>query len=153
MTKEKDYEVGYAKPPEHARFTKGRSGNPKGRPKGSRNLRTDVQDALRERVKVKMNGQSRRVSTQQATIMRLREKALSGEARALDRLLDLAGRYNNEELEETVTEGLTPSQQSILDNYVQRQVEKEARRAATADAAPAETTIKEEEDDDDAWLG
>ena len=27
----RDYEVGYGKPPRHTRFTKGRSGNPRGR--------------------------------------------------------------------------------------------------------------------------
>jgi ribosomal protein S25 len=31
------YEVGYAKPPEGAKFRKGVSGNPRGRPKGSKN--------------------------------------------------------------------------------------------------------------------
>ena len=29
--RERDYEVGYRKPPGHTRFTKGRSGNPRGR--------------------------------------------------------------------------------------------------------------------------
>ena len=32
-----DYEVGYAKPPLETRFAPGRSGNPRGRPKGSKN--------------------------------------------------------------------------------------------------------------------
>jgi hypothetical protein len=32
------YEVGYAKPPEATRFQRGTSGNPRGRPKGKKNL-------------------------------------------------------------------------------------------------------------------
>jgi hypothetical protein len=32
-----NYEVGYGRPPKGSQFTPGRSGNPKGRPKGARN--------------------------------------------------------------------------------------------------------------------
>lgn len=43
-----DYEVGYGKPPEHGRFRKGQSGNPRGRPKGARNKpRSAPDDGLR----------------------------------------------------------------------------------------------------------
>ena len=35
---EREYAVGFGKPPLYSRFGKGRSGNPKGRPKRTRNL-------------------------------------------------------------------------------------------------------------------
>ena len=44
------YEVGYGKPPKHTRFQPGQSGNPRGRPKGTKNLKTDLEEELSERV-------------------------------------------------------------------------------------------------------
>jgi hypothetical protein len=92
------YEIGYGKPPKHTRFTPGRSGNPKGRPKGVRNFSTDVKAMLKARVKVTLGGKPRKVSTQQAMLLRLTEKALGGDARALDRMSQLAQMHNNEEM-------------------------------------------------------
>ncbi len=43
-----DYEVGYGKPPRHTRFQPGRSGNPRGRPKDTKNLKTDLIEELAE---------------------------------------------------------------------------------------------------------
>ncbi len=40
------YEVGYKKPPRHTRFSKGISGNPRGRPKGTQNLVSVINDLL-----------------------------------------------------------------------------------------------------------
>ena len=93
-----DYEVGYGKPPVKTRFKPGQSGNPRGRPKGVRNFATDVKSTLKAPVKVTRDGKPRKVSTQAAMLLRLREKGLGGEARALDRMIQLAQTYNNEDL-------------------------------------------------------
>ena len=92
-----DDDVGYGQPPKQTRFKPGRSGNPGGRPKGARNFKTDVRVTLETPVKVTRDGMPRKVSTQKAMLLRLREKALSGDPRALDRLIHLAQAFNNEE--------------------------------------------------------
>ena len=59
------YEVGYGKPPTHSQFRPGQSGNPAGRRKGVRNLKTDVKRTLATPVKVKEGGRTRTRSTQE----------------------------------------------------------------------------------------
>ena len=68
-----------------------------GAAKASRNLKTDVKRTLKMPVKVKEGGRTRTRSTQEAALMVLREKALNGNTRALERLLELAFRFNNDE--------------------------------------------------------
>ena len=113
-----DYEVGYGKPPKHTRFTPGQSGNPKGRPKGTRNFKTDLKATLKAPVKVTRDGKPRKVSTQEAMLLRLREKALAGDARALDRLISLAQTYNNEEL--TAASGMSADDTMLLELFKSR---------------------------------
>ena len=119
-TKQKDgFEVGYGKPPQHSRFVAGRSGNPRGRQKGVRNLASDVKRTLEVPVKLTDQGKARRVSTQEAMLLRLREKALKGDARALDRLLALAGTYNVAEGGSAIEQAMSAEDQAILDAYAE----------------------------------
>lgn len=90
-SKKNEYEIGYGKPPKSGQFRKGQSGNPKGRPKGMPNLNRIIQQLLSEQVTIAEGGKKRRVSTLVATLMRLKEKALKGDMRAIERLLVLAG--------------------------------------------------------------
>jgi hypothetical protein len=90
------YRIGYGKPPKHTRFRPGTSGNPTGKRKGARSLSTAVKKALLVPVKLKDGGKARKVSTQEAVLMRLREKALKGDARSLDRIIELARLFNND---------------------------------------------------------
>ena len=92
--------IGYGKPPKHSRFKPGHSGNPKGRPRGVHNFRTDLKATLKMPVKVTRDGKPRKISTQKAALLRMREKALSGVIRELLQLIVLAQAHNNEELVE-----------------------------------------------------
>jgi hypothetical protein len=68
---ERDYEVGYGKPPRHTRFKKGQSGNPRGRPKESKNLATLLKEALNEHVIVAENGGRRKITMRESVIQPL----------------------------------------------------------------------------------
>ena len=77
-----DYEVGYGKPPKHTRFQKGQSGNPRGRPKGTKNLMTDLTEELRETIVVREGDRPQTVSKQRALLKSLVNRAIKGDARA-----------------------------------------------------------------------
>src|ERR1700732_3591090 len=64
----RDYEVGYRKPPDQTRFTKGRSGNPRGRSPGAKNLKTLLSEALNACVIVSDNGGRRKIPKRAAHI-------------------------------------------------------------------------------------
>ena len=87
-----DYKVGYRNPPRATRFKRGRSGNPKGRPKDSRKLATDLAAELGERITVREEGRPRRISKQRALIKSLMAKALQGDVRANATILALYAR-------------------------------------------------------------
>jgi hypothetical protein len=85
----RDYEVGYGKPPRHTRFKKGQSGNPRGRPKGSKNLPTLLTEALNEPVVVAENGRRRKITMRQAIIKQLVKRSATADLRAMKILLDM----------------------------------------------------------------
>ena len=87
-----DYQVGYGKPPRHTGFQKGRSGNPKGRPKGSKNLATLLTEALDEKVQVTEDGKRRRVTKRELVIKQLVNKSASADLRAIKQLTDIVER-------------------------------------------------------------
>ena len=91
-----NYKVGYGKPPKAGQFRKGKSGNPRGRPKGSLNLATDLTAELGEKITVREDGHSRKISKQRALIKSLMAKALQGDVRATASLLALYARVITE---------------------------------------------------------
>jgi len=84
-----EYEVGYAKPPRHAGFQKGRSGNPKDRPKGSKSFANLLGEALDEKVSLTEDGRRRRITKRELVIKQLVNKSASADLRAIKQLTDI----------------------------------------------------------------
>jgi len=130
-----DYEVGYGKPPKHTQFRPGQSGNPAGRPAGVHNLKTDVKRTLAAPVKVTEGGRTRKRSSQEAALKVLLRKAFGGDGRALDRLFDLAARFNNDTAEAGPAQVASADDRAILAAYAAEAVAA-AKTQPTADPSP-----------------
>ncbi len=77
-----DYAVGYGKPPLTRRFKSGRSGNRRGRPRGSKNCKTIVREIANEMHTVTEDGRLRRRSILEFMLLALRNRAAEGNVRA-----------------------------------------------------------------------
>ncbi|AEG49163.1 hypothetical protein Sphch_1475 [Sphingobium chlorophenolicum L-1] len=78
------YLVGKARPPEATRFAKG-DNRPRGRrPKGTRNLATEWDEELREKVTVTENGLKKRHSKLRAIVKATTARAMKGSDRAAE---------------------------------------------------------------------
>src|SRR5450759_5354792 len=80
--------VGRGNPPKHTQFRQGTTGNPKGRPKGTKNLSTYIMEAARDRGTATVGWRTRKISKIQATAMQLATKAAGGDQAAMGKFLD-----------------------------------------------------------------
>jgi hypothetical protein len=77
-----DYEVGKGRPPESTRWRPGQSGNPKGRPRGAKNLATIFHEALEQKLQIEERGKPRTITAREAIVRRLVNQALKGDIKA-----------------------------------------------------------------------
>ena len=125
------YEVGYGKPPLHSRFGKGRSGNPRGRPRASKNLGTLLNDALNERVVVVENGRRQRISKREAIIAQLVNQSAKADLRAIKIHLDIQqqidGRAAAAGENGDSPDKLDKTDQSIIDRYLGKHAQRQMK--------------------------
>jgi hypothetical protein len=122
------YEIGYRRPPQAGQFKKGKSGNPKGRPKGSKNFTTLLDQELDQKIVVTENGRKKSISRKQAMVKRLVSGALQGDQKALLTLVEILRRTGQFQPGSEPQDQLPDNYEAILDAFV------ETRRKATAKA-------------------
>ncbi len=115
----KDYDVGYGKPPKGRQFRNGESGNPKGRLKGHKNLKTELLEELAERIQIREDGERRQISKQRAIVKQLVAKAIKGDPKAASAIFQLAQRIVGEQ-DPASEPTLTPVDEEILAEFLKR---------------------------------
>ena len=127
--------VGYGRPPKATRFAPGQSGNPKGRPKGTRTVGAILQDVIRQKVAVTEGGKTRRVSAIEGMLRRLVNDALRGDAGAVKFLLSLVERYGDSPEAAIKPSDMLAEDREILAQYLQQPQGRELERWPAANAA------------------
>lgn len=88
--------VGYKQPPAHTRFVKGKSGNPKGRPRGTGKA-NGLARLVSQPVTVTLEGKQQQVPLSEALILAMAQRALSGNVVATREVLKILEKIGAEQ--------------------------------------------------------
>ena len=84
----RNYPVGYGRPPRETQFKPGQSGNKHGRPKGSKNEATIINELLNRKIPIRQNGSLRKITLLEAILFKFAEDALKGNPKSAAFLLN-----------------------------------------------------------------
>ncbi len=113
-----DYEVGFGKPPKSGQFKKGQSGNPKGRPRDSKNLKTIMLRELSEKVTIKEGSKTRTLNRLEGIVKALTNSALHGKLGAIVKLLEMLERLQQTEATSAEPAPLSEADKELFDDFL-----------------------------------
>lgn len=112
-------ESGYKNPPKHSRFQKGCSGNPIGRPKGSKNTLKLLDAVLEQKIKIQQEGKTISITKKQAMLMQLVNAAVKGEIKAIAALFPYMMQLDMKEEQSLETNKLSLKDEEILQQFLE----------------------------------
>jgi hypothetical protein len=118
-----DRDTVHENPSVATRFKKGESGNPGGRPTGSKRSGTYKEMArrfLKAKVVARDGDKRRRITTEEAAFLKLRVEALNGSVPALRDLLQMMEDMSEDEDHATPQTELSAEDREILKRYLER---------------------------------
>ena len=113
---------GYCRPPEAHRFRPGRSGNPKGRPKGTRNMATIIAEVLARPIRSSRDGVPKGppIAPKVALVNVILAKALKGDRHAWATVLGWAAEEDASKEKRDAIRTLGEKEQAILERMKAR---------------------------------
>ncbi len=113
-----EYDVGYGKPPNHTKFKKGQSGNPRGKQKGKKSLKTILAEELLSQMTINLNGKSVTGTRQRLMFQTLTARAAVGDIAAQRLLLPLVLQIIGAEGMDASKPSLSAQDQRLLDEML-----------------------------------
>jgi hypothetical protein len=110
-------DVGYGKPPRASQFQPGRSGNPNGRPKGSKSEATILHELLQHKVGLNERGKIRKINLLEAILRRVLEDSLKGNIKSVTFLLS---RYQVISSAVPAQAEINPDDKAVLESYFRK---------------------------------
>lgn len=111
-------DVGYGKPPRASQFKPGTSGNPKGRPRGSKNESTILREMLNEKLSLRQpNGRVKKIPALEGVHRKQLERALKGDVKSAAFVLNRYAALVSGELQ---IDDLGDDEQAVLDAFARR---------------------------------
>ncbi|BBO07658.1 MULTISPECIES: DUF5681 domain-containing protein [Bradyrhizobium] len=107
--------VGYGRPPREHQFKPGQSGNKKGRPRGSKNEATLINEILDRKIPIRDNGKARTITVLEGILTKAAEDALKGKDKAAAFLLNR--KQQVESSEQPAAPQLDIDDRKVLDAY------------------------------------
>lgn len=104
----------------NGQFSRGTSGNPRGRPKRESSVEVAILEALNEKVTTRQQGRKRRMTKVQAAATQLVNRGIAGDRHAAKASLDLALRAEKGKIDEQPAAGLTVSDREIAERLIAR---------------------------------
>lgn len=113
-------ESGYKNPPKHSRFQKGCSGNPAGRPKGSKNTLKLLDAVLEQKIKIQQEGKTISITKKQAMLMQLVNAAVKGEIKAIAALFPYMIQMDMKEEKTLENASLSQDDEEIIKQFLEQ---------------------------------
>jgi len=111
--------TGYKNPPQESQFPKGVSGNPSGRPRGSKNTFKLIEEILEQKITINQDGKALKISKKIAMLTQLINSAVKGNLKAIASIIPYMLQIDAKNFENQSSETLSVDDETFITNFIE----------------------------------